>query len=54
MDYRVYFTDGNRRNFHCNGIYDLIAYLCFEENYSQTEIWKIEEIQPSEENRPAL
>lgn len=44
MDYRVSFTDGNQRLFHAEGMYSLIAYLCFIENYNETDFYKIEEI----------
>lgn len=44
MTYRVHFIDGNQRIFSVCGMYDLISYLCFEEGYRQTDIWKIEEI----------
>lgn len=44
FDYRVYFRDGNRKLFQAKGMYDLIAYLCFELKYDQTDFYKIEEL----------
>ena len=44
-DYKVYFVDGNQKIFSAVGMYDLISYLCFRENWLQNAIWKIEKIE---------
>ncbi len=43
--YRVYFTDGNQRLLEADGMYALIAHLCFIENYNETDFYKIEEVE---------
>ena len=43
--FRVYFTDGNQRLYEAENLYSLVAYIYFELNYSEGDVYKVEEVQ---------
>lgn len=43
--FHIYFKDGNRKLLEAENIYDVIAYLVFDQDYSPDDIYKIEEVE---------